>query len=60
MAKAVMYLMFGCAVLAVDLVVLHLFDLSLDLPLGANGAVYLGIVLGSALILHRINEGTDS
>lgn len=59
MAKALMYLMFGCVVLAVALGVMHLFGLSLDLPLGANGAVYLGVVLGSALSLHRICESPN-
>ena len=60
MAKALMYLMFGCALLALNLVVLHLLDLGLEFSFGVNGALYVGIVLFSAVALHRINEGPDN
>lgn len=60
MAKALMYLIFGCVVLAVALGVMHLFGIDLDLPLGLNGVVCFGVVVGSALSLHKMNAGPAS
>lgn len=58
MGKFLVCLIFGCAVLVVALGVTHLMGMEMpDLPLGLTGIIYVAVIVGGGLSLHRLIEG---